>query len=276
MNEIFEKAKLIKKLKQNIIDLENDVADSENASNLIKENTVRISDLQDMVIEQLETKIEKLSNRLEKLKKENKDVDLLIKQKKIIDELSDLLQIINKEDVSLKDFVEDGDEKNSDNYEDKEKLSDSEGLNEVDRALIRMEEELVDDAENILNNFKNTSEDYEVDEEIDKEIEEELEKEKFENDVEESVEILKKEKNKITEKLNTNEELEKPEIKQESSEKKIDDKKKDSSDKKNIDAKKDELNEIDENEILLDDIQNIEEFDDNNVELDNEIDLDDK
>ncbi|HPP88047.1 MAG TPA: hypothetical protein PLM75_09340, partial [bacterium] len=95
MKTIIENQKKIEELKKKILILENEIDDCENAEKLVKENEDKIVDLQKLLIDQLENKIEVLTQKLEKLKNAESSKHLL-KQRAIISELTLLLDMLNK------------------------------------------------------------------------------------------------------------------------------------------------------------------------------------
>ncbi|HPG30519.1 MAG TPA: hypothetical protein PKY81_10900 [bacterium] len=161
MCKISKNLKKIEELKNKVLCLESEIEEFENADVLVKENSDKIVELQKILIEQLEGKIDFLNEKIDKLKQVKTSIGELIKQREIILELTGLLDVLTK-NVKVKEFYEktiydikENRQCQSESPEVMPYVSESgEGEEQIDRAIRRIEENAIEDAENVLKEVK--------------------------------------------------------------------------------------------------------------------------
>ena len=165
MCKISKNLKKIEELKNKVLCLESEIEEFENADNLVKENSDKIVELQKILIEQLEGKIDFLNEKIDKLKQVKTSIGELIKQREIILELTGLLDVLNK-NVKVKEFYEktiydikenrqcQSNSNKTMPYESESCEDGVEGEEQIDRAIRRIEEHAIEDAENVLREVK--------------------------------------------------------------------------------------------------------------------------
>ncbi|MBP7654490.1 hypothetical protein KA977_13780 [Candidatus Dependentiae bacterium] len=160
MCKISKNLKKIEDLKNRVLCLETELEEFENADVLVKDNAEKIVELQKILIEQLEGKIDFLNEKIEKLRQTKKSTEELVKQREIICELTGLLDALNK-NLKIKEVYEkivydiNGNKNVCGDYRknevDEQKYSEEE---DVDRAIRRLEENAIEEAENVLKEVK--------------------------------------------------------------------------------------------------------------------------